>query len=77
MLGVHTGILFGNYKYGNALGLKLNDVPILIGINWFIVVYACGMSALQLRTFLGRFLPVNGRAAFTRWIGFSLIFDGA
>lgn len=36
-LGVHTGIVFGDYKYGNNLGVKLFDVPIAIGINWIIL----------------------------------------
>lgn len=35
--GVHTGILFGNYQYGSALGLKLFNVPLLIGVNWFLL----------------------------------------
>lgn len=35
--GVHTGVLFGNYQYGSALGLKLFNVPLLIGVNWFLL----------------------------------------
>jgi putative membrane protein len=33
-IGVHTGLLFGNYKYGENLGLKLFEVPLVIGLNW-------------------------------------------
>lgn len=33
-IGVHTGILFGDYKYGENLGFKLFEVPFIIGINW-------------------------------------------
>jgi bisanhydrobacterioruberin hydratase len=75
--GVHTGLLFGNYSYGEALGPKWFDVPLLIGVNWFIVVYAAGMLAEQLRHWAGRSLPVAGKAAFSRWFGFSLVLDGA
>lgn len=38
--GVHTGVLFGIYQYGSALGLKLLDVPLLIGVNWFLLAIA-------------------------------------
>jgi len=75
MVGVKTGMLFGHYSYGTALGPKVNDVPLLIGVNWFIVVYGSGMLAVQIRMYLGRLIPA--KAAFSRWIGFSVIFDGA
>lgn len=39
MIGVHTGLLFGNYVYGDVLGGKIWDVPLLIGLNWFCIVY--------------------------------------
>jgi uncharacterized membrane protein len=42
--GVHTGMLFGNYNYGSTLGLKLLDVPLIIGLNWFLLVY--GIAAV-------------------------------
>lgn len=44
--GVHTGVLFGEYTYGSPLGWKLFEVPLLIGVNWFILAYAsAGISA--------------------------------
>ena len=36
-LGVNYGLIFGEYEYGNNLGLKLFGVPFLIGINWVIL----------------------------------------
>ena len=36
VLGVKTGILFGDYQYGETLGVKLWEVPLVIGLNWFI-----------------------------------------
>ncbi len=39
IIGVNTGILFGNYVYGPALGIKIFDTPLLIGLNWLILVY--------------------------------------
>ncbi len=37
-LGVKTGLIFGNYHYGHTLGLNLWGVPLLIGVNWFILI---------------------------------------
>ncbi|MDN3579531.1 carotenoid biosynthesis protein [Mucilaginibacter flavus] len=42
-IGVHTGYLFGNYTYGQTLGKKLLDIPLLIGINWFLLIYSTGV----------------------------------
>lgn len=42
VLGVHTGLLFGSYQYGPTLGLQLLQVPLLIGLNWLMLVYATG-----------------------------------
>jgi putative membrane protein len=47
--GVHTGAIFGNYQYGAALGFKLWDVPLLIGLNWLVLVYCTGIISHQLR----------------------------
>lgn len=38
VLGVRTGRIFGAYTYGQTLGVKLFDVPLVIGFNWLIVV---------------------------------------
>lgn len=48
LIGINTGMLFGNYSYGDVLGLKLYGVPILIGINWFTIVYCAYVSAGKL-----------------------------
>lgn len=42
MVGVNTGLLFGHYQYGMVLGPKLYGVPLLIGLNWFIIVFCAG-----------------------------------
>lgn len=40
VIGVDTGLLFGSYFYGDALGYKLLGVPLMIGINWFFLTYS-------------------------------------
>lgn len=39
VLGVHTGVLFGQYEYGETLGFKILDVPLIIGLNWYFLSY--------------------------------------
>lgn len=38
-IGVATGWPFGLYTYGSVLGPKLYEVPLVIGINWFLLSY--------------------------------------
>jgi putative membrane protein len=42
-IGVHTHWLFGDYNYGNTLGVKVSDVPLIIGVNWFLLTYSTGV----------------------------------
>ncbi|PKP52348.1 MAG: carotenoid biosynthesis protein [Bacteroidetes bacterium HGW-Bacteroidetes-1] len=38
--GIVTGRIFGIYSYGNGLGIKLLEVPLIIGVNWSILVFS-------------------------------------
>jgi len=49
IVGVNTGLLFGNYNYGNNLGPKFYGVPLLIGINWVVLTF---LTATLSRRFL-------------------------
>ena len=40
VLGVKTGVIFGEYYYGEVLGFKVAEVPVLIGLNWLVLAYA-------------------------------------
>ena len=53
VIGVNTGLLFGDYNYGKVLGLQWQNVPLVIGVNWFIVLYCCGIS---IHTFLTKLI---------------------
>jgi len=39
VIGVKTGVIFGEYTYGKTLGMKVLDVPLTIGINWIVLIY--------------------------------------
>jgi putative membrane protein len=43
VIGVNTGQIFGDYTYGSALGIKLWATPLLIGVNWLVLVYCTGV----------------------------------
>lgn len=49
IIGVKSGILFGNYSYGSSLGIKVWGVPLIIGLNWLVLVYAASGLFSKLR----------------------------
>jgi putative membrane protein len=38
-VGTNTGLVFGNYTYGKSLGVKLFQTPLVMAINWMVLVY--------------------------------------
>jgi putative membrane protein len=64
-VGVHTGVLFGDYSYGDNLGWKISGVPLLIGMNWAILVFTTAIVAQKitknrwLAMVLGAFLMMS------------------
>lgn len=40
MEGTSSGEIFGVYQYDRGLGFKINETPIIIGLNWLFLVYA-------------------------------------
>ena len=39
VIGVNTGLIFGFYHYGEGLGVKFFNTPVIIGLNWAFLVY--------------------------------------
>jgi putative membrane protein len=55
VIGVSTGVLFGEYTYGATLGYKLFETPLMIGVNWILLSLASfGVSSF----FLKKQLPI-------------------
>ena len=38
VIGVYSGLLFGEYHYGKTLGFQFFGVPLIIGVNWVLLV---------------------------------------
>ena len=49
-IGVTYGFLFGEYFYGDNLGLKIDGIPFMIGINWAMLVLITGALASKVKT---------------------------
>ncbi len=64
LIGIESKLIFGTYSYGKTLGYKLYEVPIVMGLNWFLMVYSCGMVAnlfrfgVFIKSIVGAFLMV-------------------
>jgi bisanhydrobacterioruberin hydratase len=61
VIGVKTGFPFGHYFYGNAFGLKLFSVPVMIGVNWAILNY-CSLQVLKQMKIKNFWLLIIGSA---------------
>lgn len=76
-IGIHTGALFGNYEYGKVLGLQYENVPLLIGVNWFIIIYCTGIVTGKLYSKMNAKLA-DVQAGMSPAVQFiSLVVDGA
>ena len=53
LIGVQTGLIFGDYHYGPVLGPKISGTPLMIGVNWILVSYSAGIAA----NYLAKNLP--------------------
>lgn len=48
VVGIKTGLIFDNYYYGNALGYKLLGVPLVISLNWALLINTGVLTASYL-----------------------------
>lgn len=77
VFGVNTGVLFGNYTYGNILGYKLFNVPLIISLNWFLIIYCTGMVTQSYEMFMLKKIREKGLAINKRMMIFSFIIDAS
>ncbi|GHC23414.1 hypothetical protein GCM10010082_14600 [Kushneria pakistanensis] len=57
-LGTSTGILFGDYAYGHVLGPTLWHTPLIIGVNWALLLYCLNVVVQRVLPGLSR--PLKG-----------------
>ncbi|PWK22973.1 putative membrane protein [Arcicella aurantiaca] len=65
VIGVHTGIIFGEYRYGKTLGTQLFNVPLVIGANWLLLVYCSSSVTQNICVRLKKIFPTNPLFSFT------------
>lgn len=68
LIGVNTGNIFGSYTYGETLGVKIVETPLIIGVNWIIIIL--GAKSLTDRFQIGNVVLKSVLGAL-----FCLIFD--
>jgi len=44
LIGTNTGWPFGEYEYGSVLGVKLYETPLLIGVNWLVLILSTHLA---------------------------------
>lgn len=50
-LGVRHDWIFGQYFYKTTLGYKVSEVPLIIGLNWMLLIYVVGVISNSLGIF--------------------------
>ena len=75
VLGVNKGLIFGDYSYGGVLGFQVFNVPLVIGINWFVIIYCAGMFATAYENYMLRRLDESGFSLTNRLKMISFIVD--
>ncbi|MBN1926550.1 MAG: carotenoid biosynthesis protein [Prolixibacteraceae bacterium] len=63
-IGVNTGVLFGEYIYGNSLPVKLFETPLIIGLNWLMLSYGV-VQLLRMSMQLRKYIIILGAACMT------------
>ena len=76
-LGVNHQLLFGEYRYLPAMGWQWKNVPLVIGINWFIMMYCCGVAIQHFLNFMWNKLKDDDQP-YRKNVGFfAIVIDGA
>ena len=65
VLGVHTGVPFGDYRYTGGLGPTAASVPIVVGLAWMMMAQPAACVAERIST--GRTQVVVAAVALAAW----------
>jgi putative membrane protein len=75
--GVHTALLFGEYSYSKILGVQLFNVPLIIGFNWFMIIYCTGTITQVYEDYMLKKMREQGIEMKQQLKFLSFIVDGA
>jgi len=76
-IGVNFHWLFGEYRYLKAMGVQWKGVPLVIGVNWFIIIYCCAVSVQMFLNYMWNRLR-NDEQPYRNNVGFvAVILDAA
>jgi len=75
IIGVNTSFLFGHYAYGNVMGIKLSGVPLLIGLQWFTMIYCSGITIHHMQVWMENKFGDMAVSPFIKTLSFAV--DGA
>ncbi|MBS1742120.1 MAG: carotenoid biosynthesis protein [Bacteroidetes bacterium] len=67
----------GDFRFGNVLGPSVNDVPLVIGIHWFIIVYCAGVTIQTMLTKILDKIPPESNTVRPTLKAMSIMFDAA
>lgn len=73
LVGVQTGVLFGEYSYGATLGPKILGTPLIIGVNWAMLVY--GTASLSNKLFFNKHILLKAAIAATFMVALDVLIE--
>jgi putative membrane protein len=60
IIGVMTGMIFGNYIYGSVFEITFMDVPLIIGWNWVMIIAGATILSKQIYIqFLAKIISIS------------------
>lgn len=68
--------LFGSYQFGKSLGPLIKQVPWVIGLNWFLIIYSVGIFTHRMYALVEKKLPPDNLLP-KNVQRFSIVVDGA
>lgn len=80
LTGMTIGLLAtktGEYRFGTGLGYAVSDVPVVIGIHWFIIVYCCAITIYTLLIRIMNKVAANATTVRPTLKAISIIVDAA
>jgi len=73
LVGVQSGVLFGEYSYGATLGPKIWGTPLIIGVNWAMLVY--GTASISNKLFLNKNILLRAAFAATLMVALDVLIE--